>query len=135
VELCANVLTTLQNAHQRVVAGITHSKDAYYLEKAALQLPAGQSEAGIQWETWREAGVLATDMETSTLYVLGGLRGIQVVSTLVVVGEDKNDALILKGLTDACMAVGTVLSKMRPQNSGDTTTRSANSLLGKIRTD
>jgi len=135
VELCTNVITALQNTHHRVVAGITHSKDAYYLEKAALQPNAGQNEAGIQWEVWREAGVLVTDMETSTLYVLGGLRGIQVVSTLVVVGEDKSDARISKGLTDACKAIGAVLSKMRAQNSGNTTTRSASSLLDQIGTD
>jgi uridine phosphorylase len=64
--------------------GVTHAKDAYYSER-----PDGQADphaARRRWETWRRAGVLATDMECSALFVVGLLCGVRAGAVLVNVG-------------------------------------------------
>ncbi|MHA1375565.1 MAG: nucleoside phosphorylase [Promethearchaeota archaeon] len=80
----------------RFCCGITHTKDSFYSEKLELQLsPNTQKE---QWLKWKKAGILATDMETSCLYVVSCLRGVRACSIMVSVGEEKSDERIKKGL-------------------------------------
>ncbi len=68
--------------------GVTHSKDAYYSERREKQVDAvGQAR---RWETWRRAGVLATEMETAALFVLGSLRSIRAGAVLISVGPRRD---------------------------------------------
>lgn len=64
-------------------SGLIHCKDAFYLEETEC-LPA-RSAAEADWETWRRARVLATEMESDTLFVLGTLLGLRVGTLLLVV--------------------------------------------------
>lgn len=66
--------------------GITHCKDAYYSEKRGMQLDAGRSAR--KWQTWRAAGVLATEMETAALFVIASLRRVAAGGIFVVVGKE-----------------------------------------------
>ncbi|MDH4213286.1 MAG: nucleoside phosphorylase [Candidatus Thorarchaeota archaeon] len=66
--------------------GIGHSKDAFYSEH-----PSYVTEPEVmrqKWVTMREAGVLATEMESAALFVIGHLRGVRVGCACVVVGEN-----------------------------------------------
>jgi uridine phosphorylase len=94
----------------RFHAGITHCKDAYYSERPAKQLD--QQRAGARWEMWERAGVLATEMETSVLFVLGSLRAIQTGAVFVNVGQLTDPALFNRALEDAVKIIRQTLSTL-----------------------
>lgn len=64
--------------------GVGHSKDAFYSEIPGM---APNIETAQRWEAWEKAGVMATEMENSTLYVLGALRKLNTGSVLAVIGS------------------------------------------------
>ncbi|MGY5863908.1 MAG: nucleoside phosphorylase [Candidatus Thorarchaeota archaeon] len=66
--------------------GIGHSKDAFYSEHP--DLVADPEGTRTKWEAMRKAGVLATEMEAASLFVIGHLRGVKVGSACVVIGEN-----------------------------------------------
>ncbi len=73
-------------------SGIIQCKDAFYLEEGdCLPDSAG---ANARWETWRRANVLATEMESDTLFVLGTIYGLRAGSLLLGLGGkfDPNDS-------------------------------------------
>lgn len=88
MDLSAILNNHLRNFRGCFLKGITHSKDSFYSEKVEMQL---SDEAGSHWRLLKSAGVLATDMETSCLYVIANLRGAKASSIIVTVGEDKDD--------------------------------------------
>ena len=65
--------------------GIGHSKDAFYSEFPELVADAQTMEA--KWIAYRKAGVLATEMESAALFVIGQLRRVKVGTACVIVGE------------------------------------------------
>ena len=65
--------------------GITHCKDAYYLERPNRQL--APEAVALQWGVWRNAHVLATEMEAAVLFVLGSIRAISTAALLINVGK------------------------------------------------
>ena len=93
MDLSAILNNHLRNFNGCYIKGITHSKDSFYTEKVEMQL---SEKAHRQWHLLKSAGVLATDMETSCLYVISNLRGAKASSIIVTVGEDKKDDRIKK---------------------------------------
>lgn len=65
--------------------GIGHSKDAFYSEFPDLVSDPKGMEA--KWESYRRAGVMATEMESAALFVIGHLRKVRVGVACVIVGE------------------------------------------------
>ena len=101
-ELIASAASRAKRFH----VGITHCKDAYYLEKPARQ--TNPERAAQQWEQWRRAGVLVTEMESSALFVLGSLRRIRTGSILINVGKVTDPTLFNQSLDTAVEIVKTV---------------------------
>jgi uridine phosphorylase len=66
--------------------GIGHSKDSFYSEFP--EMTADPDSTSAKWEAMRKAGVLATEMEAASLFIIGHLRGVQVGSICVIVGEN-----------------------------------------------
>ena len=97
VEAAADAGLTL-GAHEKgdasqtphALAGMTHCKDSFYSElegsTAVEEINAGR------WASWKAAGVLATEMEASALYVVGGLRGMRTGVVLAVVGSTGDES-------------------------------------------
>jgi len=85
--------------------GIGHSKDAFYSEHPAYV--AEPETMRQKWGTMRTAGVLATEMESAALFVIGHLRGVRVGCACVVVGEnvDKEAKIIGKPPLDNLVTV------------------------------
>lgn len=67
--------------------GITHCKDAYYMEKPQYQVDASQTKN--RWLALRNANVLATEMEAAVLFTLGGLRRVITGALFINVGKEK----------------------------------------------
>jgi uridine phosphorylase len=70
---------------KRVFVGIGHSKDAFYSEYPAMVADPEAMEK--KWDMMRSNGVLATEMEAATLFVIGQLRRVTVGAICVIVGE------------------------------------------------
>jgi uridine phosphorylase len=83
----------------RFHVGITHCKDAYYLERPSKQL--NRERVFQRWEEWRRAGVLVTEMESSALFVLGSLRGIRTGALFINVGKITDPDLFNQSLETA----------------------------------
>jgi uridine phosphorylase len=91
------LLQELTNAAERSGAryrvGIGHSKDSFYSEFP--NLVADSSGMKAKWETYRRAGVIATEMESAALFVIGQMRRVKVGTACVIVGEPiENEAKI-----------------------------------------
>lgn len=69
----------------RVHLGITECKDAFYLETPE-KLPLG-AKAEEQWRVWERANVLATEMESDTLFVIASIRNVRAASVLFGLGS------------------------------------------------
>ena len=82
------VLALSRAAQERGVAhrvGIGHSKDAFYSEHPDLVAdPEGMRR---RWAALRKANVLATEMESAVLFVIGQLRGVRVGTVCIIIGE------------------------------------------------
>jgi len=63
--------------------GLTVSKDAFYSEEGRGALG---EEARERWRLWRRCGVLATEMECSTIYTLCSISGRRAGATLAIIG-------------------------------------------------
>lgn len=93
-------------------AGITHCKDAYYLERPDRQLrPRAVAE---YWGELRRAGVLVTEMESSALFVLGSLRGLRTAALFVNVGRSTPEAAFERALGAAVGAARTAFETVGP---------------------
>lgn len=60
----------------RAHTGIVQSKDAFYGQHNPEQLPTC-GELLAKWEAWKRLGVLASEMEASTLYTVAAYRGVR----------------------------------------------------------
>lgn len=85
--LCADLAAAGRASGATVHVGITHSKDAYYSEKRGMHPDV--EGAARRWRTWREAGVLATEMEAAALFVIASLRSVAAGGIFVVVGTTR----------------------------------------------
>jgi uridine phosphorylase len=79
-ELLAALLHCAREQRFARHCGIIHSHDSFYTD---------QEEASSRY--WSERGVLAADMESAALFVIGGLRGMKTASILNVVVERRGD--------------------------------------------
>ncbi len=86
-ELLLHALTAAKSKGINFHTGIVRCHDSFYTDR----------EQEID-NFWSEKGVLASDMETATLFVIGGLRGVKTVSILNVVVEKEGD--LEEGIND-----------------------------------
>ncbi|MHA1960828.1 MAG: nucleoside phosphorylase [Candidatus Thorarchaeota archaeon] len=104
-----NVVRALQDAAQKrgvnCHTGIGHSKDAFYSEHPDLVAdPEGTRR---KWEQFRNARVLATEMESSALFVIGQMREVRVGTVCVIIGEpiEKESKIVGKPPLDNLVTV------------------------------
>jgi uridine phosphorylase len=81
--------------------GITHTKDAFYIEDYE-NLPLAEYHRE-RWKVWERARVQATAMEASALFVISSIKGLRAGEILAVIGLTYDDAPIVKkaGIEDA----------------------------------
>ena len=56
--------------------GVVQSKDSFYGQHSPLRMPIASALAE-KWEAWKRLGVLASEMEASTLFTVGAALGVQ----------------------------------------------------------
>jgi len=79
--LLSRLVDGVRRREEAFHVGVTHCKDAYYAEEPET-MPLGD-ELGRRWAAWRKAGVIATEMEAATLFVLAAVRGVRAGAILV----------------------------------------------------
>lgn len=80
--------------------GITHSKDAFFMESTPDSEPVPLHEYNqMQWNIWERSHVLATAMEGAAIFVVSSLRQVQAGEILTIVGLTYEDTPIVPGIS------------------------------------
>lgn len=79
-------------------AGVVQSKDSFYGQHSPNRMPTA-SALNEKWEAWKRLGVLASEMEASTLFVVGAALGLRCGAVFHVVWNQERAKLGLD--TDA----------------------------------
>jgi uridine phosphorylase len=66
--------------------GVVQSKDSFYGEMEPGRMPVA-ADLQARWEGWIRAGVLASEMECATLFVVAAVRRVRAGAVLVCVNE------------------------------------------------
>jgi uridine phosphorylase len=85
-ELAQSMLAAGRSLNHRIHAGIVRSHDSLYTDLHASRMPR-REELEQALKVWHRAQVLCNDMETSTIFVLCGLRKMRAGSVLTVVND------------------------------------------------
>ena len=84
----ANVMFALCQAAKHLNlslhVGVVQSKDSFYGQHSPDRMPTF-NELNAKWEAWKRLGVLASEMEASTLFTVGASLGIQTGAVFSVV--------------------------------------------------
>jgi len=71
-------------------AGIVQCKDSFYGQHSPDRMPAGY-ELMNKWEAWIKAGCLASEMESSTLYIVSQILGARAGCVLNVIWNQERE--------------------------------------------
>ncbi|MBO5569994.1 MAG: nucleoside phosphorylase, partial [Clostridia bacterium] len=72
--------------------GIAQSKDSFYGQHDPGRMPVGY-ELQNKWEAWKKAGVLASEMEASTLFTVASVYGMKAGAILLCVWNQEREAI------------------------------------------
>jgi len=97
--LLGAILVAARSAGVKHHVGLTHCKDAYYAERPD-GLPLAE-EWRAKWAMLRSIGVLATEMEASTLFAVATVRRFQAAALFVSVDDTISPGYALESLRDA----------------------------------
>lgn len=73
------LFSLIESAHSldtRYHTGVVQSKDSFYGQHSPHRMPTA-SELSDKWEAWKRLGVLASEMEASTLFTVGASLGLR----------------------------------------------------------
>ncbi len=78
-------------------SGIVHCKDAFYIEqeKNTPKIPL-QEYNEILWKTWMRGNALATNMESSAIFVISSIRKLHAGEVLAIIGTTWSKKPIVK---------------------------------------
>ena len=75
-----------------VHVGVVQSKDSFYGQHSPKRMPTSASLLE-KWEAWKRLGVLASEMEAATLFVVGAALGVKTAACFHVVwNQERADA-------------------------------------------
>ncbi len=94
--------------------GVVQSKDSFYGQHNPETMPI-KDKLLQDWNAWIECGVLASEMETAALFVVGAIRRVRVGSVLLVMGNHTRQRLGFdEGVChDTTLAIKTAVAAMR----------------------
>ncbi len=84
VQACKNLDATCH-------AGVVQCKDSFYGQHSPGRMPIGY-ELKDKWEAWCKAGCLASEMESSTLFIVGQVLGLRTGCVLSTVWNQEREA-------------------------------------------
>ena len=115
-EVLFHLMQAAKNIDTRAHIGVVQSKDSFYGQHAPSRMPTSSALLE-KWEAWKRLGVLASEMEASTLYTVAASRGLQAGSVFHVIW---NQERFLAGLDshqnelhDTTQAIRTAIEAIR----------------------
>ena len=89
------VLTALVQAAQNLntswKAGVVQCKDSFYGQHSPASMPISY-ELEQKWQAWKRLGVLASEMESATLFTVAAARGVRCGSVFHVIWNQEREA-------------------------------------------
>jgi len=79
-----------KNLNRQWHAGIVQCKDSFYGQHSPDRMPAGY-ELKDKWEAWKKAGCLASEMESSTLFIVSQVLGARAGCVLSVIWNQERE--------------------------------------------
>lgn len=94
--------------------GVVHCKDSFYGQQAPRTMGTAD-ELLYKWDAWIKAGALASEMESSTLFVVSALRGIRSGAVFSCVWNQMTagEAMPKDRVTDTTIAIKVAVEAMR----------------------
>ena len=89
-------------------AGVVQSKDSFYGQHDPNSMP-NSGRLNQRWEAWEKAGVMASEMEASTLFIVSMIRGVR-AGALMAYGEMNNHTIEV-----ACDAIKLLIEQDREE--------------------
>ena len=83
-EVVRALVDSAQELGERWHTGIVQSKDSFYGQHSPNRMPMSH-ELLEKWEAWKKLGVLASEMESATLFVVASSLGVKCGSVLNVI--------------------------------------------------
>lgn len=97
-EVTDALIQAAESENKTYHTGIIQSKDSFYGQHSPEIMPVS-NELESKWEAWKKAGVLASEMECSTVFVVGGIRGVKTGAILHVLWNQEREKLGLPNPT------------------------------------
>lgn len=110
-------------AGARVHVGVVECKDSFYGQHDPDSMPVGY-ELKAKWDAWLRCGALASEMESSALFLVGAVRRVRVGTVLTVLANQTRRAMGLPDPQDydTDLAVRVAVAAMRRLVAQDTKT-------------
>jgi len=95
-------------------AGVVQCKDSFYGQHSPDRMPVGE-DLQKNWRAWIKAGCLASEMESSALYIVSQVLGVRAGCVLSTVWNQEREAkgLINPKVHDPALAIQTAVEAVR----------------------
>lgn len=114
-----DLVCALKNAAEKLghtsALGIAECKDSYYGQHAPERMPA-KYELMQKWEAWKMAGAIASEMESSTLFVVSSVLRVRCATILLLCRNREREDSMNTGLvrvTEIAPAIETAIEALR----------------------
>lgn len=97
IKVVNSLIEAAEKLNIKYHVGIIHCKDAFYSELPDIIPDKERSKQ--MWKVWQRGNVLATEMESSVLFILGNIRKVFCGTILKVVGKTFSGELISKNFS------------------------------------
>jgi|TARA_A100001011_G_scaffold140640_1_gene148649 uridine phosphorylase len=85
-DMVTALVNSASDAKLNYHTGIVQSKDSFYGQHSPEEMPIA-SELLQKWDAWIKGGVLCSEMEAATLFVVGSYRKLRTGAVLLVAGD------------------------------------------------
>ena len=104
----------------RVHTGVVQCKDNFYGQHDPDTMPVGY-ELKAKWDAWLKCGALTSEMESSTLFIVGSVRRVRTGAVLAVLGNQTRRELGLEDIQvhDTETAIQVAVEAVRELIKGD----------------
>ena len=107
--------------------GVVQCKDSFYGQHEPENMPI-HTELQNRWEAWKRCGALTSEMESATLFIVGGVRRVRGGAVLLVIGNQTRRELGMediqchdtqRAVKTAVEAVRTLIHEDKKKNGGE----------------
>ena len=108
------LIHSAENLKMRYHTGIVQSKDSFYGQHEPERMPAA-AELTYKWNAWKQAGVLASEMETAALFVAASVLHVRCGAVFLLIWNQERDKAGYQNerVSDTTSAIRTAVEAVR----------------------